>query len=244
MSRGRLQTSLRVITVVVGGYGATSVIVALLAAGLPLSTGLARSEAVVLASMLGFLIYLALLLWGFSVQKLSRLVLGLSGFGGRGLRAGRDCCIVTVDRMEPTFRQSMNWLHTWAGVVVGGLLFWRSSGWARCRYSTGRDRPLDGAVDPASQCRLRDAVARRPAFDPIAMLAERAGDLNVFSPTIACRLRCAPPCLARGDPKSHYYDPADGHELWDPGDTGGERILVSVPLTIYTCASWQWRLQA
>ncbi|KIU44675.1 hypothetical protein QU42_34685 [Bradyrhizobium sp. UASWS1016] len=85
MSRGRLQTSLRVITVVVGGYGATSVIVALLAVGLPLSTGLARSEAVVLASMLGFLIYLALLLWGFSVQKLSRLVLGLSGFAAVAL---------------------------------------------------------------------------------------------------------------------------------------------------------------
>lgn len=25
--------------------------------------------------------------------------------------------------MEPTFRASMNWLHTWAGVVLGGLLF-------------------------------------------------------------------------------------------------------------------------
>ncbi len=25
--------------------------------------------------------------------------------------------------MEPTFRASMGWLHTWAGVVLGGLLF-------------------------------------------------------------------------------------------------------------------------
>jgi uncharacterized iron-regulated membrane protein len=25
--------------------------------------------------------------------------------------------------MEPTFRQSLNWLHTWAGVVIGPLLF-------------------------------------------------------------------------------------------------------------------------
>src|SRR5688500_14732055 len=25
--------------------------------------------------------------------------------------------------MEPTFRKSMAWLHTWAGVVIGSLLF-------------------------------------------------------------------------------------------------------------------------
>ena len=25
--------------------------------------------------------------------------------------------------MEPTFRGSMNWLHSWAGMVLGGLLF-------------------------------------------------------------------------------------------------------------------------
>ena len=25
--------------------------------------------------------------------------------------------------MEPGFRASMNWLHTWSGVVLGGLLF-------------------------------------------------------------------------------------------------------------------------
>ncbi len=25
--------------------------------------------------------------------------------------------------MEPTFRASLNWLHTWAGVVLGGVLF-------------------------------------------------------------------------------------------------------------------------
>lgn len=79
MSRSRLQTSFRVATAVVGGYAATSGVVALLAVGLPLSTGLARSESVLLASMLGFLIYLALLIWGFSVTSLSRLVLAFAG---------------------------------------------------------------------------------------------------------------------------------------------------------------------
>lgn len=79
MGRSRLQTSLRVVTAVLGGYAAASGLVALLAVGLPRLTGLARSEAVVLASMLGFLIYLALLIWGFSAQRLSRLAFAFVG---------------------------------------------------------------------------------------------------------------------------------------------------------------------
>ena len=47
--------------------------------------GMARSEAVVLGAMLGFVVCLALLLSG--------------------------------------FRRSLNWLHTWTGVVLGGVLF-------------------------------------------------------------------------------------------------------------------------
>ena len=38
--------------------------------------GMVRSEAVALAAMLGFVLYLVLLLWGFSVRKVSRLWLG------------------------------------------------------------------------------------------------------------------------------------------------------------------------
>lgn len=79
MVRSRLQTSLRVVTAVLGGYAAASGVVALLAVGLPRLTGLARSEAVVLASMMGFLIYLALLIWVFSAQRLSRLAFALVG---------------------------------------------------------------------------------------------------------------------------------------------------------------------
>ena len=78
MSRSRANTAARVVTAVIGGYGAASGIVGLLAVELPRLTGLARSEAVVLASMLGFLIYLVLLLWGFSERKLLRLVLGFA----------------------------------------------------------------------------------------------------------------------------------------------------------------------
>ena len=49
--------SLRLLAVIGGGYAASSALVAGLARALPL-LGFARSEAVVLASMLGFVIYL------------------------------------------------------------------------------------------------------------------------------------------------------------------------------------------
>jgi len=75
MKRSRTTTTLRILIALFGGYVATSGVVALLAVGTPRLTGLARSEAVVLASMLGFIIYLTLLLWGFSERSLSRVTL-------------------------------------------------------------------------------------------------------------------------------------------------------------------------
>jgi hypothetical protein len=63
---------LRVLGGVAGAYALTAALVALLSVALPL-TGLARSEAVVLAAMLGFVTYLLLLLWAFSVRSLRRL---------------------------------------------------------------------------------------------------------------------------------------------------------------------------
>ncbi len=63
---------LRVLGAVGGGYALSAALVALLSAALPL-TGLARSEAVVLAATGGFVIYLLLLLWAFSVRSLARL---------------------------------------------------------------------------------------------------------------------------------------------------------------------------
>lgn len=64
-----IRVLLRVLGGVAGAYALTAALVALLSAALPL-TGLARSEAVVLAAMLGFVIYLLLLLWAFSVRSL------------------------------------------------------------------------------------------------------------------------------------------------------------------------------
>lgn len=69
--------SLRILGAVAGGYGVTALAVA--AAGALLARlGLARAEAVVLAAMLGFLVYLVILLWGFSVARVAKLWAGLA----------------------------------------------------------------------------------------------------------------------------------------------------------------------
>jgi hypothetical protein len=74
----------RLLVVIVGGYAAASALVAGSARLLPIA-GLPRSEAVVLASMLGFLFYLALLVWGFAQARLANLVLGLLLMGTIGI---------------------------------------------------------------------------------------------------------------------------------------------------------------
>ena len=69
---GIASVGLRVLGAVCGGYALTAL--AVTAAGAVMARlGLARSEAVVLASMAGFLIYLGLLLWAFSVKSVARL---------------------------------------------------------------------------------------------------------------------------------------------------------------------------
>ena len=76
--------SLRLLVVIGGGYIGSSALVAGLARGLPL-LGFARSEGVVLASMLGFVIYLLVLILGFARRRLMRFVVDLLLMTGIGL---------------------------------------------------------------------------------------------------------------------------------------------------------------
>ncbi|MGN6463821.1 MAG: hypothetical protein ACTHLY_21805 [Pseudolabrys sp.] len=75
---------LRVTLTVIGGYIATSAVVYGLAILLPFA-GMARSEAVVTASMLGFIIYLCALLWGAAERRLLRLGLGYAALTAAGI---------------------------------------------------------------------------------------------------------------------------------------------------------------
>jgi len=80
----RWVVAVRLLVVIVGGYAAASALVAGSARLLPV-LGLPRSEAVVLASILGFLLYLVVLVWGFSRPRLTNLVAGLMLTGGVGV---------------------------------------------------------------------------------------------------------------------------------------------------------------
>ncbi|MFN3438779.1 MAG: iron uptake protein [Acidovorax sp.] len=68
-----LVLSLRVIGAVFGGYAFSAAWVAFAATALPMATGIARSEAVLLSSMLGFLVYLVVLIWAFAEGSVWRV---------------------------------------------------------------------------------------------------------------------------------------------------------------------------
>jgi hypothetical protein len=73
----------RTCAALLGGYALTALWVAVLACALVL-LGMPRSEAVVSAAMLGFVLYLLVLLWAFSVRSLARLWVVLAGAGALG----------------------------------------------------------------------------------------------------------------------------------------------------------------
>ncbi len=77
----------RLVAAIGGGYAVSAGLAALAARVLPATTAIPRSEAVVLASMLAFLVYLGLLIWGFAEPSLARLclilvIVGIVSWGG------------------------------------------------------------------------------------------------------------------------------------------------------------------
>lgn len=69
----------RVVAAAGGGYACTAAVVSLAALLLSLVFGIARGEAVVLAAMAGFLLYLIVLLWAFAERRLARVWSVLAG---------------------------------------------------------------------------------------------------------------------------------------------------------------------
>lgn len=69
---GAAQLTLRLIAVIPGGYVLSAAWVAAMGGLLP-HVGLQRSDAVVLAAMLGFVFFLVFLVWAFAQRELARL---------------------------------------------------------------------------------------------------------------------------------------------------------------------------
>lgn len=72
MAQG-IVVALRIALALGGGYAVSAGLAALAAVALPAATLLLRSDAVVLASMLAFPIYLAVLIWAFAERRIGRL---------------------------------------------------------------------------------------------------------------------------------------------------------------------------
>jgi hypothetical protein len=69
-----LHAVLRSGAAVLGGYALSACWVAISATRWPVLWGVSRSEGVVLSAMLGFVVYLLVLLWAFSARRLTRVL--------------------------------------------------------------------------------------------------------------------------------------------------------------------------
>lgn len=72
-----MKTFARAALAIVGGYVGTSTVIAALAVIAVTTGGMERSEAATLGAMLGFAIYLAVIIWSFAERALLRVALGL-----------------------------------------------------------------------------------------------------------------------------------------------------------------------
>lgn len=124
--------------------------------------------------------------------------------------------------MEPTFRQSMDWLHTWVGVLLGGLLFaifWMGT-------LSVFDKEIDRWMAPMTRLALPESPisldALRPSLD--AASAAKAPFWYVVRPTD----RQPAVTVAYKDNATlirRYLDPVSKIELSDPGTLAGTGFL-------------------
>lgn len=125
--------------------------------------------------------------------------------------------------MESGFRQSMNWLHTWGGVIVGALLF--------AIFWMGTLAVFDREIDRWMAPMTRLAQVEKPvSFETLratydAAVAERAPSWTVLQPTerqpvIRVVYRGVSSGLV-----SRYFDPATGAALPETETLAGTRFL-------------------
>ena len=129
--------------------------------------------------------------------------------------------------MEQGFRASMNWLHTWSGVVLGGLLF--AIFWMGTLVGVRpRDRPLDGADDPASGGG-EDVLARGAAPAVRGRGGREVADLQR---RVADRSRCRDAGLVAGPvgPRPSLHRSRHRRGAARPRDAGRHALHLSVSL--------------
>lgn len=201
-----LPVVVRSLVSVVGGYGVMAGFVALV--GLLLSQlGLAASEAVLLAAMLGFPLYLAMLLWGFHARPLRRVV-GVIG-GGAALAIGLalwlalppaalggEALIILPPTTVSSFGQTCRAILDDAGVVPAVTHSADDGQMAAAMAAAG----LGIALATRSSVLLHEAVVAVPIESPRArinlMVARRAGPVSAGTSLLWAWLTEARPAAA------------------------------------------------
>lgn len=160
-----------------------------------------RGEAVVLSGMLGFVVYLGVLLWALTWR-----------------RSRRDA------GPQPSLRRSMSVLHTWTGVVLGAVLFaifWMGT-------LSVFDREIDRWMMPSTRLGpppvslSLDATARKAA----EQLAPGAKQWSIVLPTERTPvLQLRYPDPVGGASVLRYLDPKRGAPLSVPGTLGGTGFI-------------------
>ncbi len=124
--------------------------------------------------------------------------------------------------MESTFRTSMNWLHTWAGVVLGGLLFaifWMGT-------LSVFDREIDRWMAPMTRLALPSEPLSVEKFRPSLDAAAAA---NAAAWTLVFPDERQPAFRVTYRTKSgnvlEFRDPSTGATLPDSGTLGGTRFI-------------------
>ncbi|MDB5619891.1 PepSY-associated TM helix domain-containing protein [Tardiphaga sp.] len=141
--------------------------------------------------------------------------------------------------MEQGFRASMGWLHTWAGVVVGAMLFaifWMGT-------LAVFDREIDRWMAPMTRIALPDSPR---AFDELRATYDTA--VAVRSPTwtvLQATERQPYVRVAYRDKTgvvNRSFDPATGAVLPEPGTWAGSRFLYpyhyGLHLKIWNIGQW------
>ena len=133
------------------------------------------------------------------------------------MRAKDPSVDVAADMEAGGLRASMNWLHTWTGVVLGGLLF--------AIFWTGTLSVFDKEIDRWMMPATRIAPAPLPSLDSIEaqvrQLAPGARQWFLFLPNHREPMMQLRIPKSRHDSILRHIDPTTGRFLEDPQTLGG-----------------------